>query len=54
MYYTIYNVQGTKVRNKQKINTLKTKTNISNLSVGVYFVKLESNNQTVIKKFVKK
>ncbi len=54
VYYTIYNVQGTQVYNKQKVNALKTKTNISNLSVGVYFVKLESNNQTVIKKFVKK
>ncbi len=52
--FSIYSLQGSLIIKKQTLDQTKTNINISNLSVGVYFLKLENDNQTAIRKFVKK
>ncbi len=52
--YAIYSLTGSIVYKKQTLEQNKTEINISNLSAGVYFIKLENDNQTAIRKFVKK
>nr|WP_295706848.1 T9SS type A sorting domain-containing protein [uncultured Lacinutrix sp.] len=50
--YEIYNVLGKKVL-KGNITPSDNKVNVSNLSKGVYILKLQSKNGTVTKKLIK-
>lgn len=50
----IYSLQGKEVyTNKQQIQNNTTQIDVSNLSQGVYFIRLENENQFTIKKFLK-
>lgn len=51
--FTIYNLSGSLLYKRKTIQNLKTAINISTLSSGVYFIKLENEHQNVIRKFVK-
>jgi hypothetical protein len=52
---SIYNIQGQLVISEDKTPTNKTvQVDISNLTIGIYFVKIVSGENTVIKRLVKK
>jgi hypothetical protein len=52
--FKIYNLEGNEVYNqKQQILNNKTQIDVSKLSTGVYFIRLESDNQVAIEKFLK-
>ena len=49
---TFYDYSGKKVYNRE-VTRSNTKINVSNLSSGVYFVKVISDEKTGLKKFIK-
>ncbi|MDD3802777.1 MAG: T9SS type A sorting domain-containing protein [bacterium] len=52
-YLTIYDVSGRKIMSEESTGKRNNKTNISHLKNGVYFIKLQTPDQTITEKMVR-
>lgn len=51
---TIYNINGKLINNYKGLDSNKVNINVSKFNLGTYLVKIESQNKTITKKFIKK